>query len=338
MATLSKERNVKVLAEVEATYNTSPTLAGGTDDVTVVDSPNPVTPNFGVVSQRPHSDSFTYTTKDQITTQLWNVALQFMMQGSTSRTGNTVNGFKGLSALLQSSGMTETVGADIVFTPSAMSALKSAYCTVDTDGILHTIGGMVGNTIFRGSPETAGVICSYTGAGMYTAPTLATTSGYVGPDRAQPFRSITGGIKPSGGTLYNPAAGLCFDSFEFNRGFSNANVICAGASTGIAKIEGNDAMPTLQLIMALEKSATAGVLDYTDLYSDLTSRVDHWVQFQYGSGTNIVQFDFPTAQLLNIVPGVKNGYRIVTCTYKIRHATANSEFSITCGSPALTIS
>lgn len=338
MATKSLERISAARCKVESAYNTDPTLAAdGTDDLCIIDSPNMVDPEFNFVSGRPHSTTFTYQTKDILSSAALPIRVRCRLQGAGALGTVAGNSFKALDALLRSAGIkstaTPTTGP-VAYTPQAIGSFETAWFDLEHHGQLQEVGGCVGNVTIsatNGQP----VMVDYQGMGLYRAPTNGTFSGYAPVDRAESFLGVTGGIKPSDGSTYNKADGMILDGFVFNRGGSLQRCTSAFETYGIANMFFADARPTLSVTIAMETSSSN--LDASDLPPDITGRTDHGVEFKYGTTPNSAVFGFPTAQLLGITKGVSNGYRTLTLNYLIRHSTAESEFSIKLGNEALAI-
>lgn len=339
VATLSTSRLVSAVAKVETTYGTDVTPAGGTDDVTLIDSENPVSVQIGTQRIQPHTSSFTKTAKDLITTQLAQVSMQGLMQGPA--TLSTVdNGWNGQSALFQSCGITQTIAtpgtSDIVLTPSTKTALKSATVKVDLDGTVHALTGVYGTALTLSADTATNVKprWNYTGLGLYVAPTITTLSGVTAPDRAQSVLGATASITPSGGGAYNAADGLILDAFSLSISPTVGQVTNVLDSTGIERLLHVNRDPMLSITLAVDLQSGAN-LAYDDLFPDLTGSVDHAVNILWGTTPGKWEITVPTAQLVGISPpSTKNGYRVVTLTYNLRHATANTEWSINCGNPS----
>lgn len=338
MATKSLERIAAARCKVESTYNTDPTIAAdGSDDLCIIDSPNMVDPEFNFVSGRPHSTSFTYQTKDILSSAALPIRVRCRLQGAGALGTVAGDSFKALDALLRSAGMdsaaTPTTGP-VTYTPQAIGSLETAWFDIEHHGQTQEVGGCVGNvtlTATNGQP----VLVDYQGVGLYRDPVNGTFSGYDPIDRAEAFLGVTGGIKPNGGNTYNKTNGLVLDGFVFNRGGVIQRCMSALETYGIAESFFADARPTLQVTLAMDTGSAN--LDASDIPPDITGRTDHGVEFKYGTTPNSAVFGFPTAQLLGVTKGVANGYRTMTLNYLIRHSTAESEFSIKLGNESLAI-
>lgn len=334
MATLSRTRIKKALFKVEGTYGSDPSPAGGTDDVLLINSDDPVRPDFEAIQVRPHGSSFTHTIKDIIGKRKVGVTVSALMQGAGILPVGTavpaVNGFTGLMALWKAARCTVTAeNSDTVhIRPSTIAALQSVYGKIEEDGILWTIAGMYGNMRMSGGPGQPGVLCQFTGTGKYTEPADSTISGFVGPDRSEPFLGVTASITPSLGNAYDPGDGLVLDNFTFDTGTTINDVDDVTEATGLDRLLMTDARPTAQLVIAQDGGNTAN-LDFDEIYGDLTSRTVHGLSIAWGTTPNRVTLAVPTAQLLNAQPGSKNGYKILTLDYKCQHATAETEWNIT---------
>lgn len=342
VATLSTSRLVAAVAKVESAYGdaigtTAP--AGGTDDVTLIDSENPVSVQIGTQRVQPHTSSFTKTAKDLITTQLAQVTMQGLVQAPAAL-ATVDNGWNGQSALFQSCGITQAVGTpgsgNITLTPSTKAALKSAGIKVEMDGALHNLTGVYG-TALTISADTATNVkprWSYTGLGLYEAPSLSTISGVTAPDRAESILGATATITPSGGAAYGNADGLILDGFSFSISPTVGQVTSVLDATGIERLLHVNRDPTLSVTIAMDLRSAATV-SYDDLFPDLTGSTDHAVNILWGTAPLEWEITVPTAQLVAISPpSTKNGYRVITLTYNLRHATANSEWEMIVGNPS----
>lgn len=335
MATASLSRFVTCVAKVEGTYATDPTLAGGTDDVTLIDSSDPIGMNQQVIRVQPHRSSFTHNVKDMAGRTLWDVTLQGVLQGSGSL-GAVANGWTGQSALFQSAGFTQTVnaGTSLVLTPSTRSAQKSAYIKLELDGVLHTIAGCYGDLDIFGSVDLGKVRWQYRGTGLYSAPTAASISSVTAPDRAESCLGMTATITPSDGSAYAYADGLYLDGFRYKVNAASAPVDALNASYGVARMLYVDRAPTLELTVVLDTASAT--LDYVDTYGDvLDSTVTHNISILWGTSPNKFKLLWPTAQLVSVGrPTTKKGYRVQTLSYKVMHATAETESTFTIGNPS----
>ena len=333
-AQLSRTRIKPALFKAETTYGTDPTLAGGTDDVTLINSDDPIKPDFEGIPVRPHGASFTHTIKDIIGKRKTRVDCSFLMQGASvlpvTTTVPAVNGFTGNMAAWKSCGCTVTAAASTTVTikPSTVAALESVYTKIEENGILWAIAGMYGNIRMSGGTGQPGVVCAYSGTGKYIEPTKATVSGFVGPDRSEPALSVTASITPSGGSAYNAADGLILDNFTLDLGTQVNDVDDITEATGLEKLLFTDRRPTMQVVIAQDAHDTSA-LDFDEIFGDLTGRVVHAVSIAWGTTPNLFTLAGPTAQLINATPGSKNGYKTLTLDYFLQHATAETEWSIT---------
>lgn len=342
MATLSTSRLVAAVAKVESTYGdaigtTNP--AGGTDDVTIIDSENPIAVQIGTQRVQPHTSSFTKTAKDLITSQLAQVSMQGLMQGPATL-ATVDNGWNGLSAILQSCGMTVSVGTpgsgNITLTPSTKAALKSIGTKVDMDGVVHSLTGVYGTALTITGDTGANVKprWSYTGLGLYEEPAIGTISGVTAPDRAYSCLGATCSITPSAGSAYNSANGLILDSFSLSISPTVGQVTDVLDSTGVNRLLHVNRDPTLSVTIAIDLNDSAN-LDYEDWHGDLIGSTDHAVNILWGTNPGKWEITVPTAQVIGISPpSTKNGYRVQTYTYNLRHATANSEWEMIVGNPS----
>lgn len=333
MATPSIGRFVAVAAKVEGSYNDgTTTAAGGTDDVTIIDSSDPVGLNEQVITVQPHRSSFTQNVADMAGRSLWDVSLQGLVQGSGAA-GAVANGFTGMSALWQAAGFTQTLnaGTSIVFTPSTYAAQKSVALKIETHGGFHSILGAYGDLEIFGSTALGKARWMWRGTGLYNAtPTLATLSGVTAPDRAESILGATAIITPSDGSAYNLAGGFWVDSFRYRVNAQPVPVEALNATTGgVARLLYVDRAPTLDLTLVCEMGTTN--LDYADLYGDkLHATVRHALSLTWGTTPNQFAMSWPTMQLRTIgKPTNKNGYRVQTLSYKVMHATAESESTFT---------
>lgn len=339
MATLSTSRLVAMVAKVESTYGTDSSPAGGTDDVTLIDSENPVSVSIGTQRIQPHTSSFTKTAKDLITTQLATVRCSGLMNYPATL-ATIDNGWNGMAALFRSCGITQTVGTpgsgNITLAPSTKAALVSATAKIDLDGVVHTVAGMYGTSLEIAADTGANVKprWTYSGLGLYAEPAIGTLSSVTAPDRASSVLDATCTITPSGGSAYNEANGLVLDSFRLRIPVSVGQVNSVLAATGVAQLLHTDRDPMLDVTIAMELNDSAN-LDYEDIHGDLIGSTDHLVNILWGTNPGKWEITVPTAQLVGIsAPSTKNGYRIVTLTYNLRHATANSEWEMQVGSPS----
>lgn len=339
MATLSTSRLVAMVAKVEATYGADPTLAGGTDDVTLIDSENPVSVDIGVQGVQPHTSAFTKTAKRLITTQLQTVRAQGKFNYPAAL-ATVDNGWNGQSALFQSCGITVTAGTpgsgNMTLAPSTKAALKSTYAKIEMDGVVHSVAGMYGTSLEISADTGSNVVprWTYSGMGLYAEPAIGTISSVTAPDRAASILDATCGITPSGGSAYNEADGLILDSFRLRIPVSVGQVNSVLAPTGISRLLHTDRDPMFEVTLAMDLNDSAN-LDYEDIHGDLIGSTDHALNILWGSSPGKFEITIPTAQLVGIsAPSTKNGYRIITLTYNLRHATANSEWEMQVGNPS----
>lgn len=340
MATLSRSRLVSCIAKSESSWGSDASPAGGTDDVTVIDSENPWSPNIESTSIRPHTASFTKQVKNVIGAQLAGVSLQGLMQGPATK-GTPDNGTNGMIALWKSAGLhnTNTTGGanDVVtWTPATKAQAVSATVEMDLDGYVCQVLGCFGSSLelFGDTGANAKPRWRYTGVGKYVEPAIGTISSVAAPDRATSALGGTASITPSGGSAYTCASGLVLNSWNirFNSTIGSVRSVCE--STAIKELIYADrtAQMTLQLAVDVNDSAN---LDIEDIHGDLIAQTTHLVTLTWGTDPYAWKINVPTAELMSISPpSTVDGYRVITVTYDLFHATANSEITIAVGNPA----
>lgn len=328
--TVSRARQVAAMAKIETTYGTDPTPAGGTDDVLTYDSAVKaavVADSLEFVSEG--STSFTHQS-DVITKRVCQVRFKALFQGSGTR-GSLVNGYTGLGACLQACGMTQTVtgATSIVLAPSAISALKSVTVYARHGAFVHKVTGCVGNVVMRGTPRT-GLECSFDMRGLYVAPVAVASlfSGWTGGTKlALPFLGV--GLAINNGSAMLPAP--VGKSFTFDRGIQMEDIDNFNSSTGHEATIVTDARPTLEIVMAKDDYASQSIT-YDEWFTDWFSAgpTTHAVSLTLGATSgNTAAFSFPTAQLISANPTAAGNHLDLTTRYKVQHATADTEFSIT---------
>lgn len=322
--TPSRQRIAPMVAKVESSYAVDPTPAGGTDDVLAIESPTPYNPEYERFEFRPHGSTFTRQL-DIIGQRVGTFDAQCLLQGSGTRGTAAINGFAGMSALLQCCGITQTVNAStsIVFTPSTIAALKSATIYFEANGALNKVNGAYGDLTIRGDPRSAPT-CRVRGLGKYVAPALGTISGWVGgTNRAVANLGVSGTI--NNGAAYTPV----FLSYEFNTGNQIDRLPDMNDSTGLKSLVFGDRNPTLRISVALDTDGAAGVA-YSEWFADIVSQTPHALAWSVGTATgNTIAFSFPTAQPIAVRHTGVASVNALDLTYKIQHAAAESEFSIT---------
>lgn len=343
MAELSRSRLLTCVAKVESAWGTDSTPAGGTDDVTVIESENPWSPNIERVAIRPHTASFTKQVKSAIGSQLAGVSLQGLLQGPSTR-GTPDNGTAGMIALFNACGLHETnttgVSGTVSFAPATVAQATSATVKMAGENILWSAPGFFGTSLTL-SGDTSNNIkprWAVQGIAKYVEPAI--TSGGIAsvtaPDRAVSALGGTASITPSGGNAYScattPALELLSWSVNFSATVGQVRSVCA--STGISQLIHADRTGTMSLTMALESDDSA-TLDYEDIHGDLIGQTTHLVTLTWGTDPYKWKINVPTAELASISPPTTiNGFRAVTITYDLFHATANSEITIAVGNPA----
>lgn len=324
----SRTRIAPVMAEVEATLGTDPTPVAGTDDLLTFDSAVPWSLDVNRFELRPHGNSFTRGL-DVIAQRFGRVRFRSLLQGSGTRGTETINGYKGLSACLQACGMTETAtpATSIVLAPSTVAALKTSTLWVNHAGFIHKLNGCVGNVVMSGNPRGA-IECDFDFMGSYVAPVAVSTTFDAftgGTNRALPFLAL---VSP---TINNGSAytGFVFKSFRFDAGVQMEVMDNANDSNGFEMILNIDRAPTLNITIAQDNYASA-TITYDEWFTDLFASTTHNVSFTQGTASGkIIAFSFPTAQVVNVTPQANGGHREVSIDYKLQHATAESEWSIT---------
>lgn len=339
----NRERSVLFAAKGETTEGTDSTPVGTIDTLSTVDSPHPFTPQFDSAEYRPHSTSFTRR-KNIITIQQWNVTTKWWMCGpnSVGAAAHLVNGFAAQSALYCAAGAQMVVvgtTTSITFSPATTTQLvtPSPPATPQTtpmcgpatiwaayDGsLLHKATGCWGNVVIEGSVNT-GVTATFTGTGLYAAPTAATIANYAADALPRPiFRGITGTITGAS-TAYTPV----IQSFKHDFGMTATRITDGNAATGLKRMLAGDRNPTLQLVIAMDTDSTS-TEPYATLYADMAAAQTHAVTFKIGVGaTTVATHTYGQAQLLKITPGVLNGYGILTLDYKLQNSVNETDWSI----------
>lgn len=302
------------------------TPAGATDDLLTTGSPVKFSPRVDRVTFDSHGDSFTNRVGIAAARQ-WDVSYSFFMQGSGALGTTAINGFAAIDSTLRTAAMTLTAvaGTSLSYAPSTIATLEKQTVWGENHGALHKAANVVGNVVFRGEP-TSGLQVSFTGIGDYAEPTLGNISGFAGGGvRHEAFLNVMGTITSSG-TAYVPV----ITAMTFDRGIQTARIPDANSTTGIQESFVRDAIPTLNVSIAIDtQAAGAGVVTYPKLYADLTSVTTHQVEFTCGTAVgNKSKFTFPTAELTNITLREGDGFLIGDLAYNVTHATDETEFTI----------
>lgn len=339
MATLSTARLVAAIAKSESTYGTDSSPAGGTDDVTIIESENPWSANIGTVRIQPHRKSFTHPAKDLITRQLADVRMSGLFQGPTTR-GVLDNGTSGMVALFKAAGVHAalTTGANgvVTLTQATKAQTVSATVKLDLDGMTCNVLGMLGNglEIFADVTSNPKPRWSLTGVGLYAAPVIGTIGSVVAPDRAISILGGSASITPAGGSAYNCADGLILDSWRLRFAPAAGVVESMCSATGVDSLISTDRNPMLECTIAVDTNDSAN-LDIEDVYADLVGSSEHAVALQWGADPYLTRLTAATAQVVSIAgPTTKNGYRVITLNYKLYSATPEGEFALVIGNPA----
>lgn len=325
-----------VMAKRESTIGTDAAPSGGTDDLLSYSSANPFTMSLEHVPLNPHRSTLTSSSPDIPTQRVWNIDLQFMLQGSGSAGASNVNGYAGLAALLTACGNKETtaVSTSLTYAPATIAQLntpsssspKCGSATVwgEYDGKLHKATGVWGNMVMSGNPR-GGVNCQFRGMGLYAVPTHAAISGHTGgTNRAQAFVGATATITRSGGSAYTPR----LLGFTFDMGMQTQIADDAVGSTGLHSIVPVGRAPKLTVTIGLD-AQDGGNLDYEQIYADCTTPTDHAISIAHGSGTGKVwTLTAATAQPMTVQPGTDGALRTAIITYKLYSTTAEAEWAL----------
>lgn len=344
MAVLSRSRLLTCVAKVESSWGSDSSPAGGTDDVTVIESENPWSPNIERVAIRPHTAAFTKQVKSVIGAQLASVSLQGLLQGPATK-GTPDNGFAGLVALFNACGLHETnttggANDNTSFAPATVAQATSATVKMAGEDVVWSAPGFFGTSLTLSGDTSNNVKPRWAVQGIAKYVEPAITSGGIAsvtaPDRAVSALGGTASITPSGGSAYScattPALDLLSWSVNISANVGQVRSMCA--STGISKLIHADRTGTMSLTMALESDDSA-TLDYEDIHGDLIGQTTHLVTLTWGTDPYKWKINVPTAELASIsAPTTVNGFRAVTITYDLFHATANSEITIAVGNPS----
>lgn len=342
--TASRERIAPVYVKSQVNYGDVNAAPGADDSLLTVDSPNVTSVSFDMIPYRPHSASLTRQL-DLVGPQMANVALSFWMAGSGTAGSTNVNGFRSIAALWRASGAFETIAnnVSITYTPASIAQMRAANPSATTtgpanvwaemDGALHKVNGVHGNMRMTGSPRS-GVVCSFTGMGFYAAPTLSTIGTFTPGSLSYPlFRANnTSCTVAAGATTWAPV----LQSFTFDTGADVQRIESANASTGIQEHIFVDRNPTLELTFAMTTAAgSTTVLSYADLHAHWAARTTHNVVIRFGAGTGgQCTLAAPKAQIVNLSPGVTNGVRTMTVSYKVQSDTNDAEWNLAIATPA----
>jgi hypothetical protein len=341
MPQLSPEQLAPMMANVETTVGTRPaTFVPNTQGFLSINSPNPITPDFGFQDILPHSTGWTKQ-KSIPTTALQPVNFLFPMTGGTSATA----GWRHLP-ILQAAGCKATTGANIALTPIAPADAKSATFAVEMPGyqvgvtaesVVLEANGCFGSAILRGTFD-GGFMGEFRGLGLYLDPAETTlkaaygggsTAWSGGTNNANKFiLSGSNRIKlNNGGSDYFPMVG----SYEFDLGVEYLAIkdINAGSTFGIYSIMVVDRNPRLTLVIGLDTLAASGI-SYQDINQDAQDGTTWSVGCVYTdlSGRTIT-IAVPTAQVIGVRLGTAQRVRSVAITLKPQSATPEGEWTIT---------
>lgn len=305
------------------TGSTSP--SGGTDDLLTSGNPVKFTPNVSFINIRHHGSSFTKRVGIPAR-RVWDIGLEFYMQGSGGAGTAAINGFASIHALFKAAAMDGTadaVGGTVRYTPATIAQLSKCEIWGENNGVLHKAQNCVGNIVLEGVP-TDGMRATWTGQGDYAAPTVATISGFTGgTDRSEPFLNIAGTVNSTSG-IYTPVV----SRIRWDRGVRISEVEDANSSTGINQAFVADAEPVMSVSLAIDSDASATLL-YNEWYSDFLAKTTHNVSWTLGTATaNRVQFSNPQAQIQRIALAQGRDYMLLNVDYGVTHATNESEFTI----------
>jgi hypothetical protein len=251
------------------------------------------------------------------------------------------NGVNGLIALFKSAGLhnTNTSGGGnptISWAPATKAQTVSATVKVDLDGADCSVPGCFGTNLelFGDTGANVKPRWRYSGIGKYIEPAIGTISGVTAPDRATSMLGATASITPSGGSAYTCANGLVLASWavRFPATVGQVSSICQ--ATGIDSLIHADRNPSMELTLAVDLNDSAN-LDFEDIYGDMIGSTTHLITLTWGTDPYKWKINVPTAELTNVSgTSTVNGYRVVTISYDLFHATANSEITIAVGNPA----
>lgn len=326
--TATKTRYTPVGAVVESTYGTNPGVTGSTDGITVYDSSAPVQVAMSVGDAgAPQGGSFTRH-KSALGSRIATASFAWPWCAPNVMTGTPVlAGFEGIDALMQAAGQSSTSVTDTstTYAPDAVSAITSASIEVELDGLKHTLTGAYGAYSLTGSVNGF-VNCRYDATGIYNEPTIGTIGSFDGGHlKPSPFTNTTVTLANSSDT-YVPA----MDSFAFTRGTSVQRVEDANSASGTQRVCMTDATATLSVTIATDKQASdTDIITYPEFFNNWTADATHSVSIAWGSGAGFVTtLAVPTAQIVGIRTGAKNGYNTMTINYKVQHATEETEYSL----------
>lgn len=338
MATESIARLSTIIAKTEVTPGTDVSPAGGTDDVTIVDSENTWQMQAGFVAIDAHRTSFTPATKDAVNQITAAVNCQGLLQGPTTR-GVPDNGSAGMLALFTSAGVhsVNTTGASgtCQLKPATKAQWLPATVKGEMDGFTVAVPYCMGTSLDMFADLQANVKprWSYAGIGNYTEPVIGSIASVAAPDRAVSAIPTAASITPSGDSAYNCAAGLVLMSWRLRVNPQIGIVSSMCAENGVVSFKPIARRSTLELTLAVDTNDSVTV-DIEDVHSDLKNSINHAVAFGWGADPYKWAFAAATAQIISPPAFTTvNGVRAITVAYKLFSATAEGEWTLAVGNP-----
>lgn len=324
-----RSQHAALMAELETTYGTDPTPVSGTDDCLIYGSASITEVEVERFELRPINGSFTRQS-DIVAQRMYRHRFNTLLQTSGTNGTIAINGFKGLDALLSSCRMTSTAtpATNIVYAPSTIAALESCTIWAKQGAYTKKSQGVQGNVTMKFTPRS-GIECAFDMLGLYNVPVAHTTEwdSYTGgTKRAQPCLNIAMTI--NNGASYTPVVKM----IEFNCGIQFQSIDNMNATTGVERIIIVDADPKIVVTLATDQYASANIT-YDEWYTDLFSAgpTTHALAWSVGATTNKLAFSVPTAQVIDVKEPEDNKLMDMQITYKVQHATPQSEFTITAG-------
>lgn len=323
--TVSRSRIAPCAAELEATYGTDPTIDGAQDGFNTTNSDITFNSDIQVTEFRNHGTSFTRP-KDVIGQRVATFNFTTMLQGS----GTAGTAVQGVNDLLACSGLTETIVAvtSTTYRPSTVALLKSATIQTEHNGLTHKGNGCYANMMLKakaGEPTLA----TFAAQGIYTAPAIGSIAswgvGATGVDRARPNLGITGSINNGTDNWVAPT----ILGYDLDAGNDIRRIPDALAATGLKALLFADRNPKMTVSMALDTDVAGVIIQANEFYADIIASVTHAITIVLGATAgNINTLSVPTGQPTNVQQGTGDGFRTLDVTYKVQHATAETEWSL----------